>query len=62
MAFYRAKVRCYVDNTIRNADDEFEYNGPLNTNLELVDGEEADDAGEGVKARAPKRTPKPKAE
>lgn len=58
MAFYRAIVKCYVGNTLRLADEEFEYNGPENTNLELVSGgdEEAEETPK------PKRAAKPKAE
>ena len=59
MAFYRAKVLCYVDNSIRNVGDEFEYNGPKNTNLEPVGGSDVGDEDETSK---PKRVAKPKAE
>ena len=59
MSFYRAKVRCYIDNTMRDEGDEFEYNGPTNTNLVLVDGQdEKDDAP----ASKPKRAAKPNAD
>ena len=49
MPLYRATVKCYVDNGIREADEVFEYNGPENGNLELVSGnpapaEQAEDA------------------
>lgn len=58
MAFYRAKVACFLDNSLRKAGDEFEYNGPANSNLELISGDEE------VKAEAPKpkRAPKAKAD
>lgn len=48
MPQYRAKVKCYVDNGIREADEVFEYNGPENGNLELVSGNPAaaEQAGE----------------
>jgi hypothetical protein len=36
MPKYRAKVKCFVDNSLREVGDVFEYNGPLNTNLERV--------------------------
>lgn len=36
MAFYKAKVKCYVDNAIREEGDVFEYEGPENGNLELA--------------------------
>lgn len=41
MPQYRAKVKCYVDNGIREEDEVFEYNGPENGNLELVSGKPA---------------------
>ncbi len=46
MPMYRAKVKCFVDNGLREEGDVFEYNGPPNTNLELVGGksEEAEAA------------------
>lgn len=58
MAFYRATIKCYVGNTLRFADEEFEYNGPENTNLELVSGSEP----EVKETPKPKRAVKPKAE
>lgn len=58
MAFYRALIKCYVGNTLRFADEEFEYNGPENTNLELISGGEA----EVEETPKPKRAAKPKAE
>jgi len=46
MPMYRAKVKCFVDNGLREEGDVFEYNGPPNTNLERADGksEEAEAA------------------
>lgn len=41
MALYRATVKCYVDNAIREDGEEFEYTGPENGNLELVSGNPA---------------------
>lgn len=41
MPQYRAKVKCYVDNGIREEGDVFEYDGPENGNLELVSGKPA---------------------
>tara|TARA_R110000796_G_scaffold6495_7_gene23009 strand:+ start:6567 stop:6743 length:177 start_codon:yes stop_codon:yes gene_type:complete len=58
MAFYRALIKCYVGNTLRLADEEFEYNGPDNTNLELITGGEA----QVEDTPKPKRAAKPKAE
>lgn len=39
MAQYRAKVVCFVDNSLREEGEVFEYNGPKNSNLELVQSE-----------------------
>jgi hypothetical protein len=41
MPMYRAKTLCFVANSIRKAGDEFEYNGPENTNLEPLDAPKA---------------------
>lgn len=58
MALYRATVKCFVGNALREEGEEFEYNGPKNTNLELVHGpaEEPAEADE-----APTKKWKPKA-
>jgi len=40
MPMYRAKTLCFVNNSMRKAGDEFEYNGPENTNLENLDGDQ----------------------
>ena len=42
MPIYKAKIKCFVDNSIREAGDEFEYNGPFCKHLELVGGSEAE--------------------
>jgi hypothetical protein len=34
----RAKVICFVDNGLRQAGDTFEYDGPINHNLEYLEG------------------------
>jgi hypothetical protein len=49
MPMYRAKVLCFVDNGLRNEGDQFEYNGPPNSNIELVGGksEEAEPVPKG---------------
>ena len=39
MAQYQAKVKCFVDNSLHEEGEVFEYNGPRNTNLELVQDE-----------------------
>lgn len=58
MAYYRALEKCYVGNTLRMADEEFEYNGPENTNIELISGDDE----EAEATPKPKRATKPKAE
>ena len=42
MPIYRAKVKCFVGQSLREADEEFEYNGEFNSNIELVGGTEPD--------------------
>jgi hypothetical protein len=42
MAKVKAKVVCFVDNGLRQPGDVFEYNGPLNHNLEYLDVVEAE--------------------
>ena len=42
MPIYKAKVKCFVGQTLREADEEFEYNGEFNSNIELVGGTEPD--------------------
>ncbi len=42
MPIYKAKIKCFVDNSIREPDEEFEYNGPFCKHLELVSGSEAE--------------------
>jgi len=42
MPIYRAKVKCFVGESMREADEEFEYNGKFNSNIELVGGAESD--------------------
>ena len=37
MARVRAKVVCFVDNSLRKDGEVFEYNGPHNGNLEYID-------------------------
>ena len=58
MALYRALVKCFVGNALREENEEFEYNGPKNTNLVLVDGpdEVAEKAPRKMGPRV-KRTP-----
>ena len=42
MPIYKAKIKCFVDNSLRNAGEEFEYNGEFCKHLELVGGSEAE--------------------
>ena len=42
MPIYRAKIKCFVDQSMREAGEEFEYNGESNSNIELVGGTEPD--------------------
>jgi hypothetical protein len=39
MAQVRAKVRVFVDNTLRDAGDIFEYKGTPNRHLEVLNGD-----------------------
>ena len=36
MPIYRAKIKCFVGQSMREANEEFEYNGEFNSNIELV--------------------------
>ena len=42
MPIYRAKVKCFVGQSMREPDEEFEYKGEFNSNIELVGGTEPD--------------------
>ena len=42
MPIYKSKVKCFVGQSMREADEEFEYNGEFNSNIELVGGTEPD--------------------
>jgi len=42
MPIYRAKVKCFVGQSMREPDEEFEYNGEFNSNIELVGGTKSD--------------------
>ena len=42
MPIYRAKIKCFVGQSMREADEEFEYNGEFNSNIELVGGTKPD--------------------
>ena len=36
MPIYKAKIKCFVGQSLREADEEFEYNGEFCKHLELV--------------------------
>ena len=40
MPIYRAKIKCFVGQSFRQVDEEFEYNGEYCKHLELISGEE----------------------
>ena len=42
MPIYKAKIKCFVDNSLREAGEEFEYNGEYCKHIELVDGSGAE--------------------
>ena len=42
MPIYKAKIKCFVGQSMREANEEFEYNGEFNSNIELVGGTEPD--------------------
>tara|TARA_R100001510_G_scaffold11848_1_gene9073 strand:+ start:827 stop:1123 length:297 start_codon:yes stop_codon:yes gene_type:complete len=42
MPIYKAKIKCFVDNSLREAGEEFEYNGEYCKHLELVGGSKAE--------------------
>ena len=40
MPIYKAKIKCFVGNSLREVDEEFEYNGEYCKHLELISGQE----------------------
>ena len=40
MPIYKAKIKCFVGNSLREVDEEFEYNGEFCKHLELISGAE----------------------
>ena len=40
MPIYKAKIKCFVGQSMREVDEEFEYNGEYCKHLELISGEE----------------------
>tara|TARA_R100001440_G_scaffold70210_1_gene92465 strand:+ start:299 stop:544 length:246 start_codon:yes stop_codon:yes gene_type:complete len=50
MPIYRAKIKCFVGESLREANEEFEYNGKPNTNIEIVGGSDVVDYDAMTKA------------
>ena len=40
MPIYKAKIKCFVGQSMREADEEFEYNGEFCKHLVLISGQE----------------------
>ena len=40
MPIYKAKIKCFVGQSLREVDEEFEYNGEYCKHLELISGQE----------------------
>lgn len=59
MPMYRAINLCFVNNSIRKPGEEFEYNGPENTNLEPLEGAQPK-AKAAAAEKSTKWTPKAK--
>ena len=64
MAMVKAKVLCFVDNSLRQPGDTFNYEGPYNHHLEYLEGaKQPERAADSSEAPMPKlRGRKPKAE
>ena len=41
MPIYKAKIKCFVGNSLRDADEEFEYNGEPCSHIKLISGTES---------------------
>jgi hypothetical protein len=54
MAKVRALCICFVDNGLREEGAEFDYEGPHNTNLEYLDGDEDKPAAKAPRKPGPK--------
>jgi len=48
MPIYKAKVKCFVGEALREADEEFEYNGKFCQHLELISGPEPQSPTESI--------------
>jgi hypothetical protein len=53
----RATAKCFIDNQVRDTGEVFEYNGPHNANVELVDGGSWESESTVAVMEAPKRKP-----
>ena len=51
MPIYRAKIKCFVGQSLRESNEEFEYNGEPNTNIEIVGGSDVVDYDSMTKAK-----------
>ena len=40
MPIYKAKIKCFVGQSLREVDEEFDYNGEYCKHLELISGQE----------------------
>ena len=50
MPIYKAKIKCFVGESLREPNEEFEYNGEPNTNIEIVGGSDVVDYDAMTKA------------
>ena len=41
MPIYKAKIKCFVGNSLREPDEEFEYNGEPCSHIKLISGTES---------------------
>ena len=48
MPIYKAKIKCFVGNSLREIDEEFEYNGESCKHIELISGVESPSAPASV--------------
>ena len=48
MPIYKAKVKCFVGEALREVDEEFEYNGKFCQHLELISGPEPQSTTEPI--------------
>jgi hypothetical protein len=60
MPIFRAVNKCFIDNSLREVDEEFEYNGPPNKHLVQV-GKAEVTPDSNAEEEAPTKKWKPKA-